>query len=71
MKSTDQVKKLRDMSVDELNAQSADMRAQLFRLRFQWIMGQTEALKQTRELRKQRARLETILREKTKGNKND
>jgi large subunit ribosomal protein L29 len=71
MKSTDQVKKLRDMSVDELNTQSADMRAQLFRLRFQWIMGQTEALKQTRELRKQRARLETILREKTKGNKND
>ena len=71
MKSTDQVKKLRDMSVDELNAQSADMRAQLFRLRFQWIMGQTEALKQTRELRKQRARLETVLREKTKGNKND
>lgn len=71
MKSTDQVKKLRDMSVDELNVQSADMRAQLFRLRFQWIMGQTEALKQTRELRKQRARLETILREKTKGNKND
>jgi ribosomal protein L29 len=47
------------------------MRAQLFRLRFQWIMGQTEALKQTREVRKQRARLETILREKTKGNKND
>ena len=71
MKSTDQVKKLRDMSVDELNVQSADMRAQLFRLRFQWIMGQTEALKQTRELRKQRARLETILREKTKGNTND
>jgi large subunit ribosomal protein L29 len=71
MKSTDQVKKLRDMSVDELNVQSADMRAQLFRLRFQWIMGQTEALKQTREVRKQRARLETILREKTKGNKND
>ena len=70
MKSTEQVKKLRDMSNDELNNQSADMRAQLFRLRFQWIMGQTEALKQIRELRKQRARLETILREKTKGNKN-
>jgi large subunit ribosomal protein L29 len=70
MKSTEQVKKLRDMSDDELNNQSADMRAQLFRLRFQWIMGQTEALKQIRELRKQRARLETILREKTKGNKN-
>jgi large subunit ribosomal protein L29 len=67
MKSTDQVKKLRDMSADELNNQSADMRAQMFRLRFQWVMGQTEALKQIRDLRKQRARLETVLREKEKG----
>jgi large subunit ribosomal protein L29 len=67
MKATDQIKKLRDMSRDELDTQSADMRAQLFRLRFQWVMGQTEALKQIRELRKQRARLETVLREKAKG----
>jgi large subunit ribosomal protein L29 len=67
MKSSDQVKKLRDMSADELATQSADMREQLFKLRFQWIMGQTEALKQIRELRKQRARLETIVREKAKG----
>jgi large subunit ribosomal protein L29 len=67
MKSRDQVTKLRDMSADELATQSADMREQLFKLRFQWVMGQTEALKQIRELRKQRARLETIVREKAKG----
>jgi len=67
MKSTDQVTKLRDMSADELATQSADMREQMFKLRFQWVMGQTEALKQIRELRKQRARLETIVREKAKG----
>ena len=67
MKSTEQVKKLRDMSGDELNLQSAEMREQLFRLRFQWVMGQTESLKKIRELRKQRARLQTILREKAKG----
>jgi large subunit ribosomal protein L29 len=67
MKSADQLKKLRDMSVDELATQSADMREHLFKLRFQWVMGQTEALKQIRELRKQRARLETIVREKAKG----
>ena len=67
MKATDQVKKLRDMSPDELATQSADMREQLFKLRFQWVMGQTESLKQIRELRKQRARLETIVREKAKG----
>lgn len=67
MKSTEQVKKLRDMSLDEITTQSADMRAQLFQLRFQWVMGQTEALNRIRDLRKQRARLETILREKAKG----
>jgi large subunit ribosomal protein L29 len=67
MKSTEQVKKLRDMSVDELNVQSADMREQLFRLRFQWVMGQTESLNKIRDIRKQRARLETVLREKQKG----
>ena len=67
MKSTDQVKKLRDMSADELETHSADMREQMFKLRFQWVMGQTEALNQIREVRKQRARLETIVREKAKG----
>ena len=45
----------------------ADMREQMFRLRFQWAMGQTETLNKMRELRKDRARLQTILREKAKG----
>ena len=67
MKSTEHVKKLRDMSRDELNLQSLEMREQMFRLRFQWVMGQTESLNRIRDLRKQRARLETILREKEKG----
>jgi large subunit ribosomal protein L29 len=67
MKSTLQVKKLRDMSEAELHNQSAEMREQMFRLRFQWVMGQTESLGKIRALRKERARLETILREKAKG----
>ena len=67
MKSTEQVKKLRDMSANELNTQSAEMADQLFRLRFQWVLGQTESLNKLREVSKQRARLETILREKAKG----
>ena len=67
MKSTEQVKKLREMSPAELTIQSAEMGEQMFRLRFQWVLGQTESLKKMRELRKQRARLETILREKAKG----
>jgi large subunit ribosomal protein L29 len=64
MKSADRAKKMRDLSVDELKNQDADMTEQMFKLRFQMAMGQTESLKKMRELRKDRARLLTILREK-------
>jgi large subunit ribosomal protein L29 len=64
MKSADRVKKMRDLSVDELRNQDAEMTEQTFKLRFQMAMGQTESLKKMRELRKDRARLLTILREK-------
>jgi large subunit ribosomal protein L29 len=64
MKSADRVKKMRDFSVAELRTQDAEMTEQMFKLRFQMAMGQTESLKKMRELRKDRARLLTILREK-------
>ena len=67
MKATEHVKKIRDLSADELKIQATEMNEQLFRLRFQMAMGQTESLKKLRELRKERARVETILREKAKG----
>jgi large subunit ribosomal protein L29 len=67
MKSTEHVKKIRDMSAEELKTQTAEMSEQMFRLRFQMAMGQTESLGKMRELRKQRARVATILREKAKG----
>lgn len=64
MKSADRVRKFRDLSTDELERQEAEMNEQIFKLRFQWAMGQTESLKKMRELRKDRARLLTILHEK-------
>ena len=67
MKSAERVKKLRDMTVDELDRREAEMSEQIFRLRFQWAMGQTETLNKMRELRKDRARLLTIRREKNNG----
>ena len=67
MKSADRTKKLRDMTVDELQRQDGEMNEQMFKLRFQWAMGQTESLNKIRELRKDRARLLTILREKNNG----
>jgi large subunit ribosomal protein L29 len=67
VKSAERVKKLRDMPVDELERREAEMAEQMFRLNFQWAMGQTETLNKMRELRKDRARLLTIKREKNNG----
>ena len=54
--------KLRDLDSNELAKQSADMREQMFRLKFQMEMGQTDGLKKLRALRKDRARVLSILR---------
>jgi large subunit ribosomal protein L29 len=64
VKSTDRLNKLKDLSDDELTARRDELSEEAFRLRFQWTMGQSEALNKMRELRKDRARLLTILRER-------
>jgi len=66
MKAADRVNKLRDMSPEELQRQEGEMREQFFKLRLQWAMGQTETMKKMRELKKDRARVLTLLREKAK-----
>jgi large subunit ribosomal protein L29 len=55
------------MTSEELQRQDGEMNEQMFKLRFQWAMGQTESLNKMRELRKDKARLLTILREKNNG----
>jgi large subunit ribosomal protein L29 len=67
MKSAERTKKLRDMTVDELQRRESEMSEQMFKLRFQWAMGQTETLNKLRELRRDKARLLTIMREKSNG----
>ena len=64
MKAADRLKKMRDISIDELRNQEADAHEQMFRLRFQWQMGQTETLTKMRQLRKDRARMLTVIKEK-------
>jgi large subunit ribosomal protein L29 len=66
MKSTERVKKMRDSSVQELQNQETDTKEQMFRHRFQLAMGQTETLNKIRQLRKDRARMLTIIRQKQK-----
>jgi large subunit ribosomal protein L29 len=56
--------KLRGLDNGELESQAREMKEQLFRLRLQISMGQTDGLKKYRGLRKERARVLTILRER-------
>ena len=59
--------KIRNMTDAELQHQQSDLNDQLFRLKFQLKMGQTESLKKIRGLRKDVARIKTIVREKELG----
>ena len=56
--------KMRGMDAAEIQRNAQDAQEQLFRLRFQMGMGQTEGLKKYRNLRKDRARMLTVLKEK-------
>jgi len=56
--------KIRGIDVADLTRQVQDAHEQLFRIRFQMGMGQSEGLKKYRALRKDRARMLTVLREK-------
>jgi len=56
--------KLRNLTDPELRNQEHDLSDQLFRLKFQMKMGQTESLKKIRELRRSVARVKTIMRER-------
>jgi large subunit ribosomal protein L29 len=63
MKSS-HVKELRDLSQEELAARAAELKKELFNLRFQQVMGQIENPMRLRTLRKDIAKTKTILKEK-------
>jgi large subunit ribosomal protein L29 len=58
------VTEFRDLAVDELQQRAKDMDDQLFRLRIQKSMGQLEAAHKLKSLRRDLARVKTVLREK-------
>jgi len=61
------VEKLRNLTDAELLHQRQELNDQLFRLKFQLKMGQTESLNKIRGLRKDVARIHTVIREKELG----
>ena len=58
------VDKIRNLTDVELNHQQRELSDQLFKMRFQLKMGQTESLKKIRELKKDIARVLTVMRQK-------
>jgi large subunit ribosomal protein L29 len=58
------VAEIRELPVDVLRDRERELDDQLFRLRIQKSMGQLEAPAKVRELRRDLARIKTILREK-------
>ncbi len=57
---------LRDMDVDGLRSKEHELDDQLFRMRIQKSMGQLEAPGKMKDVRRDLARIKTILREKAK-----
>ena len=60
MKATE----IRELTVDDLRARVKDLEDQIFRFRIQKSMGQLEAPGKGQDLRRDLARINTILREK-------
>jgi large subunit ribosomal protein L29 len=59
--------KVRNLTPAELHAREREQSEQLFKLKFQMKMGQTESVKKLRELKKEIARIKTVAREKEMG----
>lgn len=59
------IKELRELSVDELNARRRELRQEMLNLRMQQQSGQLENPSRIKVLRREVARIETILTDRT------
>ncbi len=62
--TTTKARDLRELSVDDLRRKEADLTDQIFRMRIQKAMGQLDQPQKIRWVRRDLARLQTVLREK-------
>ena len=56
--------KIRELDTNELKAKEKEFSDQLFRLKFQFAGGQNDTLAKIRELKKDIARVKTIIRQR-------
>jgi large subunit ribosomal protein L29 len=64
MKVVELLSELRGLSVEDLRQRAHELEDKVFRLRLQKSMGQSEAGHKIRPLRRESARVRTVLREK-------
>ena len=67
MKLPELLSELRGLAVDDLRQRARELDDKVFRLRLQKSMGQAESGNKIRPLRKELARVKTVLREKGAG----
>lgn len=60
---------LRDLSEEELMSKEEEVKDQLFKLKFQHALGQLENALKLKNLKRDIARIKTILKEKSEGKK--
>ena len=56
--------KVRDMGTEELTGKERELSEQIFRLKFQFASGQTDTLAGIRNMRKNLAKVKTVLRDR-------
>lgn len=62
MKRRDEIEKLREMTSLEINSRLKELKEELFNLRFQLATGHLDDYSRIRFLRKQIARVQTVIR---------
>jgi large subunit ribosomal protein L29 len=61
------ITELRDKSIDELNVRQKELSEQLFKLRFQRATGRIENPMKIREVKREIARIKTLLGERSRS----
>lgn len=62
-----ELSKIHELNETELKAQEAQTGEQLFRIRFEKSLGNTEGIRKLRELKKDIARMKTVTRQRQLG----
>ncbi|HEX5709430.1 MAG TPA: 50S ribosomal protein L29 [Pyrinomonadaceae bacterium] len=63
-KRLDEIKRLREMSEEDLREEAARLKESLFRLNFKLALGEMDAVKAARRSKKTLARIQTLIQER-------